>query len=58
MLNLAPDQVSLDAKERTPSAIWAIKDPNSGNLDRVQVIKIWEEVRQAEGEGVRCRLAR
>ena len=24
-------------------AIWAVKDPNSGNLDRVQVIKVWEE---------------
>jgi len=23
-------------------AIWAAKDPNSGNLDRVQVIKVWE----------------
>ena len=24
-------------------AIWAVKDPNSGNLDRVQVIKVWEK---------------
>jgi hypothetical protein len=23
-------------------AIWAVKDPNSGNLDRVQVIKVWD----------------
>ena len=24
-------------------AIWAVKDPNSGNLNRAQVIKVWEE---------------
>jgi hypothetical protein len=24
-------------------AIWAVKDPDNGNLDRVQVVKVWED---------------
>lgn len=31
-------------------AIWAVKDPNSGNLDRVQVVKVWEEGGQQREE--------
>jgi len=30
-------------KAKAPTfAIWAVKDPNSANLDRVQVVKVWE----------------
>ena len=32
------------ATAKAPSfVIWALKDPNGGNLDRVQVIKVWED---------------
>ena len=31
-------------ENHTPTfAIWAVKDPNGANLDRAQVIKVWEE---------------
>ena len=38
------DLPAKSARVKTPSfAIWALKDSNGGNLDRVQVIKVWED---------------
>ena len=36
------DLPSAPVDAKTPTfAIWALKDPNRGNLDRVQIIKVW-----------------
>lgn len=32
-----------DSTKAPNFAIWAVKDPNNASLDRVQVIKVWEE---------------
>lgn len=34
----------LAGARRAPSfVVWAVKDPNTGNLDRVQIVKVWLE---------------
>jgi uncharacterized protein DUF3604 len=40
------DLPAAPAAPRAPAfAIWAVKDPSGGNLDRVQVVKVWAEGR-------------
>jgi hypothetical protein len=34
---------SSDGAKAPSFAVWAVKDPNSGNLDRVQIVKVWED---------------
>ena len=51
------------AKSKTKAAgprllLQAVKDPNSGNLDRIQVVKIWQKQGSLSGEGIRYRLVR
>ena len=42
------DLPAMSAGAKAPSfAVWALKDPESGNLDRIQIVKGW----QADGHG-------
>lgn len=42
-----------DGRDKTPTfMIWAAKDPNSGNLDRVQVVKGWVDAAGRQHERI------
>ena len=32
-----------DLNQKPSFAIWSLKDPNSGNLDRIQIVKVWSD---------------
>jgi hypothetical protein len=41
---MGQDLPSMPSKAKAPTfAVWALKDPESGNLDRIQIIKGWYE---------------
>ncbi|MEI9930198.1 MAG: DUF3604 domain-containing protein [Rhizomicrobium sp.] len=40
---MGADLPAASAKHAPSFAVWAVKDPNGANLDRVQIIKLWTE---------------
>ena len=43
---MGQDMPKMPEKAKAPTfAVWAMKDPNSGNLDRVQIVKGWYDQR-------------
>jgi len=45
---MGSDLQPLPAGKRAPSfAVWAVKDPTSGNLDRIQIVKGWSKSGQS-----------
>jgi hypothetical protein len=45
---MGADMTPMPAGDKAPSfAVWAVKDPSSGNLDRIQIVKGWTKSGQS-----------
>ena len=51
------DLKKMDGKAPT-FIVWAVKDPTSGNLDRIQIVKGWTKNGRELREDFRCRVGR